>query len=512
MTNADHVPWLDTRETHCAGIVLVGDKALKFKKPVDLGFLDFTTSTARVQACQREVALNRRFSPDVYRGVARLTMPDGSREPIVVMRRMPDARRLSHLVVLGVDVRDDLRSLARMLAVAHARSERRPEVDREASIGRLRGRWEQSFAQVREHLEAVRDADRLGVLDDIERLTRRFLDGREPLFTGRISDGFAVDGHGDLLADDVFCLDDGARALDCLEFDDRLRYLDGLDDACFLAMDLERLGAPDDASGFLDAYAEYAGDSAPPALVHHYLAYRAFVRAKVACLRSEQGSSTGGDLDDYLNLAHHHLSMGAVTLTLVGGPPGSGKTSVATGTADRLGMVVLSADRVRKELAGMDPQSSAAAPYGAGIYTREHTTDTYDELLRRASSLLARGESVVIDASWSRSELRAAARAVARRSHSDLVELSCVIDADLATARVSGRAEARTPSPDQLSDADVSVAVAMRTDADPWPEAVEVDTTGDVTGAVEQAVGQLRPSGTHVQMVLPRRRSIMAPD
>ena len=104
--------------------------------------------------------------------------------------------------------------------------------------------------------------------------------------------GRVVDGHGDLLADDIFCLDDGPRVLDCLEFDDRLRWLDGLDDAAFLAMDLERLGAPDLAARFLDWYAEFAGDPAPASLRHHYVAYRAFVRAKVACLRYDQGDES----------------------------------------------------------------------------------------------------------------------------------------------------------------------------------------------------------------------------
>jgi len=104
--------YLELRETHSAGLLLVGDTALKFKKPVDLGFLDFTSRRTRVAVCEAEVALNRRFSPDVYLGVGDLALPDGRHEPVVVMRRMPDDRRLATLVRAGADVRDDLRRLA----------------------------------------------------------------------------------------------------------------------------------------------------------------------------------------------------------------------------------------------------------------------------------------------------------------------------------------------------------------------------------------------------------------
>lgn len=508
-----HVPWLDSRETHCAGVVLVDETALKFKKPLDLGFLDFSTRPARQLACEREVELNRRFSPGVYQGVAHLTMPDGTSEPLVVMRRMPDARRLSHLVVIGADVSSDLRKLARSLAVAHSRSQRRDEIDREASREQLRSRWELSFAQVREHLGDGRE-DRLAALDDIESSTRRFLDGRQALFSRRVAEGHAVDGHGDLLADDVFCLEDGPVALDCLEFDDGLRFVDGLDDVCFLAMDLERLGAPEHAKTFLDAYEEFSGDGAPPALIHHYIAYRAFVRAKVLCLRAEQDPSAAAGFDDHLELTRSHLSAGAVTLTLVGGPPGSGKSTVASGIADRLGMVVISADRVRKELAGIDPQTSAAAPYGTGIFSDAHTTRTYDEILDRASALLALGESVVLDASWTRGDLRAVARAVAERTSSDLVELRCAAGRTLEDARVTARRGDRDPdgtSRTQLSDADVFVATAMRADAAPWPDSTEIDTAGAIDDAVSRAV-QYVWSSTAASPVSPRRRSYMAPD
>src|SRR5690606_27083618 len=147
---------------------------------------------------------------------------------------------------------------------------------------------------------------------------RAFLAGRKELFDARIADGRVVDGHGDLLAGDIFCLDDGPRVLDCLEFDERLRSLDGLDDASFLAMDLERLGAPLLAGRCVACYAGFAAAPAPPSRLHSYVAYRSFVRANVAAVRSGQGVPEAADAaGQYAGVALCHLGAGEVGLLLV---------------------------------------------------------------------------------------------------------------------------------------------------------------------------------------------------
>ena len=168
--------------------------------------------------------------------------------------------------------------------------------------------------------------------------TLEFLDGREALFDSRVSGG-VVDGHGDLLADDIFCLPDGPRMLDCIEFDDRLRYLDGLDDVAFLAMDLEYLGAADLGARLLHWYAEFAGDPAPASLRHHFVAYRAFVRAKVACMRHaarRRGGRRGRRASGRYRPSATCGGAGC-SLVLVGGSPATGKSSLAGAVADRLG-------------------------------------------------------------------------------------------------------------------------------------------------------------------------------
>ncbi len=169
----------------------------------------------------------------------------------------------------------------------------------------------------------------------VRHLSRRYLSGRDALFDRRIAEGKVIDGHGDLLADDIFCLTDGPRILDCVEFDDQLRYGDVLADVCFLAMDLERLGASDLGARFLAWYRELAAETYPATLAHHYIAFRAHIRAMVACLRGAQGDQAAvGEASRLLGIARDHLGRGQVVLVLVGGLPGTGKSTLAATSLD----------------------------------------------------------------------------------------------------------------------------------------------------------------------------------
>src|SRR3990172_4478560 len=229
-------------ETHSAWVFMLGNRAYKLKKPVDLGFLDFSTRAARQAIVHREVELNRRLAPDVYLGVADMIGPNGDVcDHLVVMRRMPEDRRLSTLVHNGDSLDDEIRAVARVIASFHAAAATSPEIAAAGSPDAVRDKFDQDLEQLRAFSGAPLDP---GVLEAAAALGRRYLDGRHALFEARRDAGLVRDGPGDLLADDIFCLSDGPRILDCIEFDDRLRYGDVLADVAFLAMDLERLGAP----------------------------------------------------------------------------------------------------------------------------------------------------------------------------------------------------------------------------------------------------------------------------
>jgi uncharacterized protein len=489
-------PWAHLRESHSAVVFLVGDRAYKLKKPVSLGFLDYSTREARLAACHRELELNRRIAPDVYLGVIDLLDPAGRPcDHLVAMRRMPDDRRLARLVADGGLEDQELRRIARVLAGFHAGAQRSPQIDVEGGRDALRGRWLANFRQARGFRELL-GAEQVR---QVERLALRFLAGRAPLFELRVGQRRIVDGHGDLLADDIFCLPDGPRLLDCLEFDDRLRYVDQVDDAAFLAMDLERLGDAHAAERFLRWYQEFSGDPAPPSLVHHYIAYRAFVRAKVSCLRQLQAGGSARQVHQrqarqLVRLCVRHLRAGRVRLVLVGGLPGSGKSTLAGAIADRSGMVWVSSDRVRRELAGLPPDRTAVAAFRHGLYRPERTREVYTELLDRARAGLVRGESMLLDATWVDAEYRQAARDLAERRHADLIELHCHAPAPVLAARLQGRASpAGQPDPAGLSgpsvsDAGPEVAAALAAVQDPWPTAIRIDTGRDFDASLRECL------------------------
>lgn len=469
-------------ETHCAVVTFIGDRAYKIKKPVDLGFLDFSTPAARNAVCHRELELNRRLAPDVYLDVAEVV--SGAGEPcewILVMRRMPGDRRLSTLIEGGVDVDNDLRALAKMIAAFHARADRSPAIDGAASADGLTRRWSDNLNEMARFAGHPLNPD---VLHEVRALADAYIRGRSDLFRTRTERGLNCDGHGDLIADDVFCLPDGPRALDCLEFDDRLRWVDGLDDACFLAMDLERLGAPHLGRRFLDLYAEFGAGDRVPSLEHHYIAYRAVVRSKVACLRHEQGVEAEAEHARLLlAIAQWHLRAAQPRLILIGGLPGTGKSTLAARVADRLGAVIVQSDRIRKELQGLDPQAPAAADWESGIYRPDVTASTYEVMLRRARELLGMGETVVLDASWNSATRRADARAGAADLSSLVIELRCEVPQAVAVQRIAER----VCSGGGPSDATAAIAGTMRVHFDSWPQASVIDTTVDPETAAERA-------------------------
>ncbi len=476
-------------ETHSGVVFFVGDRAYKLKKPLDLGFLDYRSRESRQAACHREVELNRRLSPDVYLGVADVLGPDGHPcDHLVVMRRLPAERRLATLAVAGEPVGQDLRQLARLLAAFHARAEVSAQIDAAASRDALAARWEANAAEMARFTGPVFDP---AIAGQVITLARRYLAGREALFSARIAAGLARDGHGDLLADDIFLLPDGPRVLDCLEFDDALRWDDVLADVAFLAMDLERLGRADLAREFLAAYREFAGGTWPDSLAHHHIAYRAQVRAKVAALAWEQagGDATAGERAAYearglLELAARHLSAGRIRLVVIGGLPGTGKSALAIRLGEALDAAVLRSDEVRKQLAGLGPAEPAPAPFGQGLYRPEMTESTYGELLRLARVTLAAGQSVVVDATWHDPAWREEARRMAADAVADLTELRCELPVEVIVERIHGRAAAGGDA----SDATVSLVRRLAASQEPWPSAIAVDTKPSPAQVAENAL------------------------
>ncbi|WP_433664601.1 AAA family ATPase [Nocardia sp. CA-128927] len=468
----------ELRETHSGLVMLCGERAYKVKKPLRTDFLDFSTPRLRELACAREVELNSRLAPDVYLGVAHLTDPaGGADEPVVLMRRMPEDRRLSNTLADPELSRSRLSALVQVIALFHHSTRRGPEVNAEGTPDALRGRWRMLLRSLADQPEV---ADPY-LVDRIDWLATRFIDGREPLLMNRIADERVVDGHGDLQAEDIFDLTDGFRVLDCLDFDDRLRYVDGLDDIAFLAMDLEFLGYSGLGDQLLSDYLLITADPAPRSLRDHYIAYRALVRAKVDAIRFAQGDSSARDrLRRHLTIAARHLDEAAVRLVLVGGLPGTGKSTVAKELSGLTGAVVCSSDQVRTQLRATGQMYGSSGTYGVGAYSAANKTRIYTELLTRAHLLLSLGVSVILDASWIDADERQRAQELATDTHADLIQLHCVCPLPVANRRIDDRG---------ISDSEATshIAADMSAAASAWRAATTLDTELPLHDTVERA-------------------------
>jgi uncharacterized protein len=465
------------RETHTGIVFLVGDKAYKAKKPLITDFLDFSSPERRKRACENEVALNRRLAPDSYLGVGHFSGPgDDAPEPVVVMRRYPDDARLAWLVKNSEPVHHHLCVIAEKLAHFHADAKRSHVIDTHGSVGAVAARWQQNLEELARYKATVQGES----LREVARLASRFGQGRAALFAQRIADHRIVDGHADLLADDIFCMPDGPALLDCLEFDDHLRYVDGLDDAAFLAMDLEFLGRKDLADHFLDEYCRRAGDTAPQALKDFYIAYRAVVRAKVDCVRVAQGHpDAAADARRHIEIALQHLRAGTVRLVIVGGGPGTGKTTLSHALAEQIGAQVISTDEVRRQLQQSGAITGRVGELDAGLYRPENVSRVYDEVLRRAELVLSGGSSVILDGTWQVANQRERARKMAEQTSTPAVEFTCVAPLAETAARIRER-------PASSSDATPEIAAALAERDTDLADSYQIDTSRPLAESVAE--------------------------
>ena len=487
-------------QTHISWVFIAGDRVYKVKKPADFGFLDFSTLRKRAQACRREVELNRRLAPGLYLGVVPIygrsplsaPLPKGEhggfslRAPgrvvdyAVVMRLLPQERLLSALLARGAADAATVRRVARRIVAFHAQAAAAAPRWRRVAV--LADNLRENFRQTLPFLEkTVSGGDYLLVWD----YNHDFLERRRPLLEKRACEGRIRDGHGDLHAEHISVERSRVRIYDCIEFSDRLRQGDVAADIAFLYMDLLHHRRPDLATTLMDEYLRRSDDWEVRLLVPFYACYRAVVREKVESLRLADPGITAAHkraaarrAASYFRLARELARRDArPRLILVGGLPGSGKSTIAAAVAARIGADCIASDILRKELAGAEPGERFTAGVGAGVYGAGMTELTYRELLVQAERLLRAGRSVVLDATFARAIDRRRATALARAVGGVLVAVQCRCSVKVARRRLESR---RRPGYAGPSDAGWEVYRAMRSTFDPWPEAVGVDTTKQI--------------------------------
>lgn len=464
-------------QTHISWVFLAGPYAYKVKRPVRFDFLDYSTLERRRQLCHEEVRLNRRLAPDVYLGVVPITATaDGWRmegegealEWAVKMVRLPQERMLDVLLAAGAVSEADLRRLAGRLAAFHAQAATGPGVDEFGARGVIAGNWEENFAEV---APFVGDLLTAAQLERCRRFVARQLDEGAAAFAARVAQGRIRDCHGDLRAESVWLGEDGRLEIfDCLEFNPRLRCGDVAGEVAFLASDLDWRGRPDLAWGFVDEYVARAEDAGLADLLPFYKCYRAFVRGKVAGLTIQADGLAADVVERQRASARQRFVLAELytrrlrpTLLLTCGQVGSGKTTTAQALGSLLGLPLRSSDRVRKELAGLGPLEHRPAPLDAGLYAPAATRATYDALYAWAAARLGRGQSVVLDATFSQAAERKRARQVAEAAGAEFL----VVHTVLPDAVVRERLARREADPANVSDAGVALYERARARFEP---------------------------------------------
>jgi aminoglycoside phosphotransferase family enzyme/predicted kinase len=504
------VPLIEVRQTHISVVFLAGSFVYKIKKPVDLGFLDFSSLEKRRHYCQEEVRLNRRLAPEVYLDVVPVTVgPSGARfegrgdaiEWAVKMQRLPDDANMESRLDRGQLDTGNVADLAGRIAAFHAAAE---GGERIAAFGRfdvVAGNARENLEQAAPHVGTTISR---AVLDRLQSLVEASLEQNRALIEARADAGAPRDTHGDLRLDHVYLLPDRAPpadviVIDCIEFNERFRFADPVADMAFLVMGFLGRGRGDLARTFADAYFRSSGDEAGRALLPFYVSYRAAVRGKVESLKLVEPEIPQAERDAALVRARGLwlLALSALeqpgrrpALVLVGGLPGSGKSTLAADLARQAGFTVIRSDVVRKELAGGLATSTSAAGFELGIYSPSWTERTYAECLRRAGELLLAGGRVIVDASFGDDRQRQAFLEAAFRLGVAGIFMLCHAPRDTIRERLGARRG-------DASDADWAIHLrAAETWQEPGPMARaalrEISTVGSRQESLESALDALR--------------------
>jgi aminoglycoside phosphotransferase family enzyme/predicted kinase len=482
-------------ETHISWVFLAGERVYKVKKPVDLGFLNFTTLERRRYFCGEEVRLNRRLTEGVYLGVVevrgterpRVEGPGPVCEVAVAMRRLPHERMLDRLVREGGAQPELLEEVGGLVAGFHAEAPTGGEIDAAGSLATIRENWDENFAQTATlPAHVLPDGWRRPLQDWVS----AFLQREAGRLAERVTGGRIRDCHGDLQAQHVCCAD-RVQIFDCIEFNARFRHGDVAAEIAFLAMDLDRLGRGDLALRFVNAWLEASGDYEAVPLLDFYRAYRAFVRGKVLGFMLATHPEAGAKARDRFALAHRYTQgRRAPRLFITTGVVGTGKSTVGRAVAAATGAIVVRTDVIRKRLAGLEPTTRRAAGFGEGLYAPEMGARTYAECLRLAETLLAAGWSVLIDGAFAEAARRAEVRALAARLQTPFRALWC----EAPDAVLTERLRLRASDPREVSDAGPALLGRHRS-AYETPAAegdvIRVDTTAAPDTVVAEAVGRL---------------------
>jgi uncharacterized protein len=488
-------------ETHISQ-VFVGDQiAYKIKKPVDFGFLDFTTIDRRRFFCIQEVILNSRLAPAIYLGVVPLYEKEGAYsfrrrkgsrivEYAVKMKKVPEEKLLYRLIEDGKLLYGALEETGQVLGRFH-RAAVVHKSDPYGGIEAIRANTEENFEQIRACRGITIDE---AFYSSLIAYTRNFLDEYRKLFERRKKSGLVREGHGDLHSRHV-CLVRPPIIVDCIEFNKRFRIADVLDDMAFLLMDVEYRGRFDLSSTLAAAYFSTIPDAESSDLLCFYKAYRAVVRGKIEGFTvntvEDEAAKAAATLraENYYLLARYYVEecRRQFNPVVFMGVSGSGKSAISQDALPAA--LIIRSDEVRKEIAGVPRDTHHYREYGEDIYAPDITERTYRAMTQRAIAVAATGERVVVDATFLESHRRLGFYEECRKNGLNPFFVQCFADPETLRDRV----EMRRATGKDVSDAHIAVLERQLRTAEavselPFFRVIRVDTGEDAVDTIKQAL------------------------
>jgi uncharacterized protein len=487
---------VDLLETHISCVLLTGDYAYKIKKPVKLGFLDFSSLEARRFYCGEELRLNRRTAPQLYLDVVAVTGTTSA--PVVggagvaidyaiKMRQFSQNALFDRIAQRGELVARHIDALAGEVVAFHGRIER---ADGERPFGSAQGILASAMQNLSQMLELGDTGPECDLLYELRKWTVDQHASLAEIFAARKRDGFVRECHGDLHLGNIALLNGVATPFDCIEFNEDLRWIDVINEIAFLVMDLLNHGLADLAFRLLNAYLENTGDYSGMRAMRFYLVYRALVRAKVRSIRMYQAGIGAEDkarakqaCGDYLKLAQRLTIWPRPALIITHGLAGSGKTTVSQSLLESFGAIRLRSDVERKRLHGLQPGARTSSRVDAGIYAAGSSDQTYAELARLTRELLAAGFPVIVDAGFLSRRRRRAFCQLAIDIHVPFAIASCTASETALRNRIGLRdcagndaseaglavLDRQLATQEPLASDEIDSAVIFEAERGPWP-------------------------------------------
>lgn len=441
-------------QTHVSWLFLTATHVFKVKKPVNFGFLDFSTLDLRRFYCYEELRLNRRLCPDIYEQVIALRETDAGAaftgdgnviDYAVMMKRLPADRMLDRLVDSGRISVEEIQIVALEICKFHSNAITSKRISEFGSLEQIQFNWQENFEQTTPFRTSTLPPP---VSTNICSYIETFIDSHRALFAERIDNGYIRECDGDIHLGNICLLNSTAYIFDCIEFNERFRYSDTAADIAFLLMDLDFHRRPDLADTALSAYIAGSGDTKCAELITFYKVYRAFVRGKVESLQLQDSGITQEAriaaekrAIRYFRLAQGYCLRNSLspTLFITCGTMGCGKSTLADQLAFELGLVTFNSDAERKRLAGLHPETAVQVSFGSGLYSEEMSQNTYRQLERLAGEQLASGHSVAIDAGFGTVAERAGFARLAASHHAEFIILLVQCGSDEQRQRLRER-------------------------------------------------------------------------